>query len=193
MRVRVRNRWIPWAALGVLLGILHEGPGVRLMPSSANSSVWVRSSPPIFGVPHARAVAHGFSQHPARLGWLARLIQAEAGTQSRLAQESVGAVALNRLRAPGFPHTWSAMLSQRDQFQSVANGSWVRAVPSAAAWRAARAAWAGRDPTHGALYFYAPALPHAPWMDTLTGCRVFGALRFCRSPSDTSPRLPAGR
>lgn len=118
----------------------------------------------------------------ARVDLLARLIQAEAGDQTYPTQVAVGAVVLNRLRSSRFPHRLAAVITQPRQFSVVVAGTFATARPSPRALNAARAALAGADPTPGALYFYNPALPHVPWMNTLIGCRTIGALRFCVGP-----------
>lgn len=118
----------------------------------------------------------------SRIHLLARLIQAEAGHTAYPTQVAVGAVVLNRLRSPHFPHRLAAVITQPQQFSVVAAGTFATSHPSLRALNAARAAFSGKDPTPGALYFYNPNMPHVSWMDTLVGCRTVGALRFCVGP-----------
>lgn len=170
--------------IGLLVAtwVLGQGVGrittpMMLRPATAKVGL-------TFGVPRRPARPHPLTRPPRTAQrrhrrWLAQLIQAEAGNQPFLTQLAVGAVALNRLRTPGFPHRWRAMLHQPGQFTSVANGTWATAIPSRQARRAARQALTGWDPTHGALYFYNPSLPHAAWMSTLHACRQLGAMQFC--------------
>lgn len=142
---------------------------------------------PVFLANRLRTTLHpvrAFVARPlrARVILLARLIQAEAGDQSYATQVAVGAVVLHRLRSPHFPHRLAAVITQPRQFSVVAAGTFATAHPTRRALNAARAAWAGADPTPGALYFYSLTLPHVPWMNTLIGCRTLDALRFCVGP-----------
>jgi N-acetylmuramoyl-L-alanine amidase len=116
---------------------------------------------------------------PNEVLMLAHLVQGEAGDQPFLGQVAVAAVVLNRLKAPGFPKTLSGVIWDPGQFESVSDGAYWQ-TPSATAMLAAKAALAGWDPTHGALYFYNPSLPHAAWMDSLPRTAVIGQQVFCR-------------
>lgn len=118
-----------------------------------------------------------------RVTLLARLIQAEAGNQSFLTQLDVGAVVLNRMHAIGFPHHLLSVILQPGQFSSVSDGAFAQATPSPRALRAAVNALTGWDPTHGALYFFNPSLPHNGWMNSLQACMSQGAMLFCPAPS----------
>ncbi len=187
MRYRLTPRfWVmTTAAIGALIGALaphgHLTHHTALMVSAHNQTH------PVFGVPRAipqpvplrtqtrRAVPLSSKQ------WLAQLIQAEAGDQPFDAQVAVGAVVVNRLHARYFPHRLWAVLNEPHQFTTVANGTWASARPTPSAWRAAALALQGDDPTDGALYFYNPSLPHAAWMNTLTGCEPIGAMDFCHA------------
>ena len=113
------------------------------------------------------------------LYWLAQLIQAEAGNQPFLVRLCVGDVVLNRMQAAGFPHHLRQVILQPGQFSSVSNGTFAHAVPTPQTLRAAENAVSGWNPVRGALYYYNPALPHNPWMNTLTSCQRVGAMVFC--------------
>lgn len=87
---------------------------------------------------------------------LARVIHAEARGESYTGQVAVGAVLLNRVKNSKFPNTLQGVVYQKNAFETVSNGQiWLQ--PSATAYKAARAALNGWDPTSGALYFYNPA------------------------------------
>lgn len=87
---------------------------------------------------------------------LARLISAEARGEPYEGQVGVGAVVLNRAKSGRFPSTIAGVIYDPWQFEPVRNGQlWLE--PSATAYRAARDALAGWDPTGGALYFFNPA------------------------------------
>ena len=87
---------------------------------------------------------------------LARLIHAEAQAEPYTGKVAVGAVVLNRTRAPGFPNSVAGVIYQPQAFESVSNGWFYRAAANTS-YQAARAAVSGWDPTGGAIYFFNPA------------------------------------
>ncbi|GEM_PF-570870 len=87
---------------------------------------------------------------------LARLIHAEAQAEPYTGKVAVGAVVLNRTRAPGFPNSVAGVIYQPLAFESVSNGWFYRAAASTS-YQAARAAVSGWDPTGGAIYFFNPS------------------------------------
>ena len=87
---------------------------------------------------------------------LARIISAEARGEPFLGQIAVGAVVLNRVNHPDFPNTIKDVIYEKGQFTPLRDGSFYRIKPNEEAYRAAREALAGNDPTKGALYFYNP-------------------------------------
>jgi N-acetylmuramoyl-L-alanine amidase len=125
----------------------------------------------------AGAAAPAYSAQDVML--LAHVIQAEAGNQPFLGMVAVGAVVLNRTRAPGFPSTIAGVVFQPGQFESVADGR-VNLPVTPLAVAAARAALEGWDPTHGALYFYNPDLATDPWIRSLDVVTRIGQHVFCR-------------
>ncbi|MEW6423327.1 MAG: LysM peptidoglycan-binding domain-containing protein [Bacillota bacterium] len=95
---------------------------------------------------------------------LARLITAEADSESFLTKVAVGAVVLNRVLSPLFPDSIPEVIYQVDevgayQFEPVLNG-WINVSPSEEARRAAQAALNGADPTGGALFFFESWVPN---------------------------------
>ncbi len=95
---------------------------------------------------------------------LARLITAEADSESFLTKVAVGAVVLNRVLSPLFPNTIREVIYQVDevgayQFEPVLNG-WINVPPSEEARRAAQVALNGADPTNGALFFFESWVPN---------------------------------
>lgn len=87
---------------------------------------------------------------------LARVIYAEARGESYTGQVAVGAVLLNRVQDSRFPKTLNGVVFQKNAFETVSNGQ-IWKQPNNTAYKAARAALNGQDPTGGALYFYNPA------------------------------------
>ncbi|MGB9903236.1 MAG: LysM peptidoglycan-binding domain-containing protein [Desulfotomaculales bacterium] len=89
---------------------------------------------------------------------LARIITAEADSESFLTKVAVGAVVLNRVLSPLFPDTIQGVVYQVDevgayQFEPVLNG-WINVPASEESRRAAQVALKGADPTEGALFFF---------------------------------------
>lgn len=95
---------------------------------------------------------------------LARVIAAEAQGEPYTGQVAVGAVILNRISSPQFPNTLSGVIFQPHAFESVSNGLIWRRTPSATAYRAARDALNGWDPTYGSVFFWNPYKPVSGWI-----------------------------
>jgi N-acetylmuramoyl-L-alanine amidase len=93
---------------------------------------------------------------------LARLIHGEARGEPYIGQVAVGAVVLNRVIDSYFPNTITDVIYQPKQFSPVANGQ-INLRPNRTAYRAARAALKGEDPTRGARYFYNPRTAKYQW------------------------------
>jgi len=94
----------------------------------------------------------------AEIDALARIITAEAASESYITQVAVGAVVLNRVDSPLFPNTIRGVVYQVDsggkyQFEPVLNG-WINRPANETAKKAARDALNGWDPSNGALYFW---------------------------------------
>ncbi|WP_434564953.1 spore cortex-lytic enzyme [Thermoanaerobacterium thermosaccharolyticum] len=84
---------------------------------------------------------------------LAMLINGEARGEPFVGKVAVGAVVMNRVRSPMFPHTIAGVIFQPGAFSAVDDGQmWL--PPSQDSIRAAEDAIAGWDPTGGALYYY---------------------------------------
>lgn len=95
---------------------------------------------------------------------LARVISGEAEGEPYSGQVAVGSTILNRIGSPLFPNTLSGVIFQPNAFESVSNGLIWRRTPSATAYRAARDAINGYDPTYGAIFFWNPSKPVNPWI-----------------------------
>ena len=99
----------------------------------------------------------------ANVELLARLISAEARGEPYVGQVAVGAVVMNRTRHPSFPGTISGVIYQRGAFSCIDDGQFYQPVADSA-YRAARAAISGNDPTGGAIYYYNPAKTTNKWI-----------------------------
>lgn len=102
----------------------------------------------------------------AELDLLARLIYAESRGEPYTGQVAVGAVVLNRVKSPEFPNNIRDVIYQRNQF-AVVNDGQINLTPNQTAYRAAREALNGSDPSLGAIYFYNPRTAKTiSWLET---------------------------
>ena len=109
---------------------------------------------------------------------LARLISAEARGEPYVGQVAVGAVVMNRIDHPSFPNSLSGVIYQRGAFSCLYDGQFNQPV-SDSAYRAAREALNGSDPTGGAIYYFNPATATSSWIWSRPLLLVIGSHRFC--------------
>lgn len=118
----------------------------------------------------------GFSQSEVDL--LARVISAEARGEPYSGQVAVGAVILNRIEHPSFPNTLSGVIYQKGAFSCLTDGG-INAPVADSAYKAAREAISGSDPSGGAIYYYNPAKSTSQWIFSRPVITVIGEHRFC--------------
>ncbi len=110
---------------------------------------------------------------------LARTVSGEARGEPYTGQVAVAAVILNRVRSSSFPNTLSGVVYQPLAFEAASDGQiWMQ--PTENAYRAARDALNGWDPTHGCLYFWNPYKQVNPWVWTRQIVTQFGQHVFAR-------------
>ena len=109
---------------------------------------------------------------------LARLISAEARGEPYVGQVAVGAVVLNRVEHPSFPNTISGVIYQSGAFTCVTDGQFDQPVAESA-YRAARDALNGWDPSGGAIYYFNPATATSKWIWSRPLILTIGKHRFC--------------
>lgn len=109
---------------------------------------------------------------------LARLISAEARGEPYVGQVAVGAVVLNRMRHPSFPNTMSGVIYQNGAFTCLQDGEFYKPVVDSA-YKAARDALNGWDPTGGAIYYFNPATATSKWIWSRPHVLTIGKHRFC--------------
>ena len=109
---------------------------------------------------------------------LARLISAEARGQPYVGQVAVGPVVLNRVEHPSFPNTISGVIYQAGAFTCVTDGQFQQPVAESA-YRAARDALNGWDPSGGAIYYFNPATATSKWIWSRPLILTIGKHRFC--------------
>ncbi len=109
---------------------------------------------------------------------LARLISAEARGEPYTGQVAVGAVVLNRVKHPSFPNTISGVIYQSGAFTCMVDGQFNQPIADSA-YRAARDALNGVDPSGGAIYYFNPATATSSWIWSRPLITVIGKHRFC--------------
>ena len=120
----------------------------------------------------------GGSGQDASLDLLARVISAEARGEPYSGQVAVGAVILNRVNHPSFPNTIAGVVYQKGAFTCMVDGQIDQPV-AASAYRAARDALNGSDPSGGAIYYFNPATATSSWIWSRPLITVIGSHRFC--------------
>ena len=114
----------------------------------------------------------------ANISLLARIISAAARGEPYVGQVAVGAVILNRIEHPSFPDTLSGVIYQNGAFTAVTDGQFYQPV-SDSAYKAARDALNGWDPTSGCIYYYNPAKTWNSFIRSRQVVTVIGSHRFC--------------
>ena len=109
---------------------------------------------------------------------LARLISAEARGEPYTGQVAVGAVVLNRVKHPSFPNSISGVIYQKGAFSCLDDGQFYKPVADSA-YRAAREALSGSDPTGGAIYYFNPVTATSTWIWSRPLLVTIGKHRFC--------------
>ncbi|PYY25904.1 cell wall hydrolase [Paenibacillus illinoisensis] len=100
------------------------------------------------------------------LNLLARTIYSENRGEPYRGMVAVGAVVLNRLKSHQFPNPLVKVITEPLAFTVVSNGQfWLK--PNRRAYRTAREAMKGNDPTAGSLYFFNPDKSTSTWVKRL--------------------------
>ena len=109
---------------------------------------------------------------------LARLISAEARGEPYTGQVAVGAVVMNRIESPAFPSTMSGVIYQSGAFSCINDGQFWEPVADSA-YKAARDAINGWDPSGGAIYYFNPNKATSSWIWSRPVITVIGNHYFC--------------
>ncbi|MCP1354794.1 cell wall hydrolase [Aneurinibacillus migulanus] len=115
----------------------------------------------------------------AELDKLARVIHGEARGESFEGQVAVGAVVMNRLKSDKFPKTIHDVIFQPGAFTAVSDGQY-KLKPSKQAYRAARAAIRGQDPSGKSLYYFNPDIATSKWIWTRHQTKKIGKHIFAK-------------
>lgn len=120
----------------------------------------------------------GTSSQQSSIDLLARVISAEARGEPYSGQVAVGAVILNRVEHPSFPNTIAGVVYQPGAFTCMVDGQFEEPVAESA-YRAARDAVNGADPSGGAIYYFNPNTATSAWIWSRPLIKVIGKHRFC--------------
>lgn len=111
---------------------------------------------------------------------MARTIHGEARGEPYMGQVAVGAVIINRVLSNQFPNNIKDVVYQTKQFTAVADGQ-INYTPNNTAYRAAKEALDGVDPTMGSLYYYNPkTAENKQWFSTKKFVVSIGAHVFAK-------------
>lgn len=132
------------------LNLVYVGQNVNLIGID-NSSVQEIVNTPLSG---------------SEIDLLARLVRAEAQTETFEGKVAVACVVLNRVEHPQFPDSVKDVIYQDGQFQPVQNGA-INKPADEESIRAVNAALTEqRELASGALFFYNPAIATSRWLDS---------------------------
>ena len=120
----------------------------------------------------------GGSGQESTVELLARVISAGARGEPYSGQVAVGAVILNRVEHPSFPNTVAGVVYQPGAFTCMVGGQIDQPVADSA-YRAARDALNGADPSGGAIYYFNPSTATSAWIWSRPLIKVIGSHRFC--------------
>lgn len=110
---------------------------------------------------------------------LSKLVSSEARGESYEGQVAVAAVVINRVLDDRFPDNIKEVIYQRNAFSVVNNGQ-IYKDPTDSAYKAAREALYGSDPTSGAIYFWNPEISTCNWIKKLDPYKRIGNHVFAK-------------
>ena len=124
-------------------------------------------------------LSNGSTSGSRDVNLLAKVISAEARGESYKGQVAVGAVILNRVSHSSFPDTISGVVYQDGAFSCMYDGQINKAVADSA-YKAARDAINGWDPSGGAIYYYNPKTAKSSWIRNRPIILTIGNHVFCK-------------
>jgi len=130
---------------------------------------------------YALGLPTGSSSNPndQHLELLARCIYGEARGEPYEGQVAIAAVVLNRVADSRFPNTIPGVIYQPGAFTAVSDGQ-INLTPNDTAYKAARDALNGWDPTYGCIYYYNPATATSKWIWSRPIVVKIGRHNFCK-------------
>ncbi|WP_053363251.1 cell wall hydrolase [Bacillus sp. FJAT-27251] len=110
----------------------------------------------------------------AEVDLLARIVRAEAQSESFEGKVAVAEVVLNRVENKKFPDSVKGVIYAPGQFQPVKNGQ-INKPADEQSFKAVHAALANNgDSVNGAVFFYNPAIASNRWLDTRQTTVIIG-------------------
>ncbi len=116
-----------------------------------------------YTTPQTAASTSAASTASSDVDLLAHCVYGEARGEPYVGKVAVAAVVLNRVKSSSFPNTIAGVIYQNGAFTAVSDGQFYL-TPDADAYRAARDALNGWDPTYGCLYYYNPQTYVNSWI-----------------------------
>lgn len=110
---------------------------------------------------------------------MARIIYGESRGEPYEGQVAVGSVVLNRVADSRFPNSIAGVIYQPGAFDAVEDGQ-INLTPNDTAYRAARDALNGWDPSYGCIYYYNPATATSKWIWSRPIIVKIGRHNFCK-------------
>lgn len=110
---------------------------------------------------------------------LAHLVYGESRGEPYTGQVAVAAVVLNRVEDSRFPKTISGVIYQPGAFTAVSDGQ-INLAPNDTAFKAARDALNGWDPSRSAIYYFNPATATSKWIWSRPIVAKIGKHYFCK-------------
>ncbi len=99
----------------------------------------------------------------SNLEMVAHVVHGESRGESYEGKVAVAAVIMNRVQSPSFPSSTYGVIFQQNAFTALNDGQyWL--TPNSSAFRAAKDAYLGWDPSSGATYYYNPSGVSDEWI-----------------------------
>lgn len=134
--------------------VLYVGEKLKIPQSGPKRYSTYRSNP---------VTRYRINVNDEELDLLARAVYSEARGESYKGQVAVAAVVINRVQHPRFPNNVKAAIFEPWAFTAVHDGQfWLQ--PDQEAYKAARDALKGWDPSGGATFYYNPAKVTSNWI-----------------------------
>ncbi len=156
-------------------------PGVIMALNNMENSILRKGEKiklPINNLSKRQVLAKTVNQSDIEI--MARTIHGEARGEPYMGQVAVGAVIINRVLSNQFPNNIKDVVYQTNQFTAVADGQ-INYKPNIMAYRAAKEALDGVDPTMGSLYYYNPeTAENKEWFSTRKFVVSIGAHIFAK-------------
>ena len=126
-------------------------------------------------------VSFAASSSTSDLQLMARAINGEARGEPYEGQVAVGAVILNRVKSSQFPNTIAGVIYQSGAFTAVSDGQInVPIEEGSSAYKAAKDAMNGWDPTGGCIYYFNPDTATNKWIWSRPQVKTIGKHIFCK-------------